>query len=249
MIEIIYGENSQQADLAGKSVAEVRELYASEFSISDRAKASLNGEPLKKKLEPETKLADGDQLYFEEKSRRGLVVLGALLLTLFITGGLFAYAAITTSTEIGVTAVSADFAEVSENNTLSPASYTILGRVRGKIGSGNLFDVTRTSGYTGDIEVNLYLANIDELTQDYSFWMLRLELTDINGSPVDKDHGPQVLSLNNASVSFACDNWTETTRYIECEGGSYRALPSDIWSGQAYDPLIFCQVNQAGSHP
>ena len=51
MVKVIYREHGQQADLAGKSVAEVRELYKSEFSIPNRAKASLNGKQLKGKLE------------------------------------------------------------------------------------------------------------------------------------------------------------------------------------------------------
>jgi len=241
MVEIIYGENNRQANLAGKSVAEVRELYTPELSIPDRAKASLNGEPLKKELEPEAKLNDGDQLSFEEKSRKGLVMLGALLLTLVITGGLFAYTYTTDSTTISATAVASDYADVSANASIS---YTFHGRERGKIDGGMLFDVTRASGYTGDLEVNVYLANVDELQNDYSFWMLRVELTDSANVSKDLEGITQVLSLDNPFVTFICSDWA-VPRYVNALGGTYRAFPN-VHGLTGYNPLIFCQVNQVG---
>lgn len=243
MIEIIYGENIKQADLAGKSVAEVREMYQVEFSIPDRAKASLNGKLLKKELEPEAKLNDGDQLLFEEKSRRAAVLLGSLLLALVITGGLFAYAYTVASITITAGAVTSDFAAVSANAT-GVASYSFWGKQRGAIESGMLFDITRESTYTGDLEVSVYLSNVDELQKDYAFWMLRVELTDINGNKVDQEGATQVLSLDSPFASFICDNWT-ATRYVECEGGSFRAFPA-VHGLTGYNPLIFCEVLQTG---
>ena len=241
MVEIRYGEHYEVADLAGKSVAEVRELYKPEFSISDRAKASLNGKQLKKELEPEAKLGDEDKLSFEEKSRRALVVLGALLLTLTITGGLFAFAYTTDTATIGATAVASDYANVSDNDSIS---YTFHGRERGTIGGGLLFDVTRAAAYTGDLEVNVYLSNVDELQKDYGFWMLRLALTDTANASVDMEKITQVLSLDSPFVTFICDDWTEA-RYVNCLGGTFRAFPSVHGLG-GYDPLIFCQINQVG---
>jgi len=243
MVEISYGEYYELADLAGKSVAEVRELYKPEFSIPDRAQASLNGKQLKKKLEPETKLGGEDKLSFEEKGSRGLALLGAFLLTLAITGGLFAFTYTTTSKTITVGVGVGDFASVSDNG--ADLDYTVLGRVRGTMGPGLLFDVLKTTGYTADLEVNVYLSNIDELQKDYSFWMMRLQLTDAAGNPVDIESSTQILSLDTPFVTFACDNWTEGTyRYIECEGGTYRAFPFSWLSGE--NPQIFAQVVQAG---
>ena len=221
MVKVIYREYGQQADLAGKSVAEVRELYKSEFSIPDQAKASLNGKQLNRKLEPETKLGDEDKLSFEEKGGRGLVLFGALLLALAVTGGLFAYTYTSTSTTITVTLGSSDYADISANST---PDYTILGRTRGTIAAATLFNVDKNTSYSGDLEVNVYLSNVDELTKDYSFWMMRLELQDVGGSKVDIETITQVLSLDNPMVSFACDNWTAFDRYIKVLGGSYRAF-------------------------
>jgi len=246
MVEIRYNERYEVLDLAGKSVAEVRELYKSEFNIPDRARASLNSQPLKKEAEAETKLCDCDELSFEVKSRKSLVLLGAFLLALAITGGLFAYTYTVTSTEIDVTGVSADYANISVNST--PAAYTLVGRIKGTIGAATLFDVTRTGGYTGDLEIQISLANADELVQDYSFWMIRLEFTDIAGNKVDAEGVTQVISLDDPTASFVCDNWTVATRYVECLGGSYRALPTALGALPGNDPLIFAKVVQASQH-
>lgn len=249
MVKVIYREHGQQVDLAGKSVAEVRELYKSEFSIPDRAKASLNGKQLKRKLEPETKLGDEDKLSFEERSGKGLVLFGAFLLALAITGGLFAYTATTDTITLGVTGVDSDFGSVTENATgLTPSSYAFLGKLRGAIGTGMIFDLTKHANYTGDVEVHVYLANPDELSENYSFWLLRVKLQDINGNWMTTDGKTQVLSLNSPSVVFASDNASAIwPAYVYVEGGAYRAISSSLWS-TVYNPLIFCEIVQAGSY-
>ena len=250
MVNIIYGEHSQQVELAGKTVADVREMFKSEFDLSDRAQANLNGQWLKRKLEAETELCDDDELYFEEKSRRPLVLVGAFLLALAITGGIFAYTATTDTITIGVSAVSADFAELSANNSVSYNSTTIVGNVIGKINAGVMFDVTKDSNYTGDVELVVSLANADELVQEYKSWMMRIKLTD--GSDIntgyDTSNSTQVVSLKNPSVTFSVDSANLTvTRYIHCIGGSYKTLSADIWAGMGFDPLIFAEVAQAGA--
>jgi len=253
MVKVIYREHGQQADLAGKSVAEVRELYKSELSIPDQARASLNGKQLKRKLEPETKLGDQDKLSFEERSGRGLVLFGAFLLTLAITGGLFAYTFVTQSATLEVTTAGGDFASITANSTGIDAveNYQPFGRYRGTIPSGNLFDVTPTANYTGDLEVTVYLANPDELSKNYRFWLLRLELQDSGTTEVDAQGETQVLTLDNSEVTFywPSDNYTDGTEYyITCEGGAYVGLPwvGTGWSGGTYNPLLFAQVTQAG---
>jgi len=93
MVEIRYGKHYEMADLAGKSVAQAREQYKQEFGIPDKAKASLNGKGIGQKHELVTALAHDDSLTFAQKSRRGLFFIGAVLLALAITGGVFAYGA------------------------------------------------------------------------------------------------------------------------------------------------------------
>lgn len=243
MVKIIYGEYSQEADLAGKTVAEVRELYKPEFSIPDRAKANLNGKQLKKELEPKAKLGDDDKLAFEEKSRKALVLLGAFLLTLAVTAGLFVYTYTVTSKTITVHLGTADFGNVADSGT--SFNYDLLGRAKGTIRTGYLFSLTADADYTGDMEVQVYLSNIDELIKDYSFWMMRLQLVHSDNVTVDIEGITQVLSLENPMVSFAVqsDNLSETC-YVRCLGGSYKAFPFAWLTG--YNPVLFAQVVQAG---
>jgi len=240
MVNITYDEYRQEAELAGKSVAEVRELYESQLSMPDRAQAILNGQQLKRKLEPETILAEEDELSFEERSRRGLVLLGAFLLTLAITGSLFVYTAVTDTVTIGVTGGTVDFAIVSANNTPSIA-YSVLGRHRGTIDPNTLFDIT-TDTASPDIEIQVYLSNPDELSTDYSFWMMRLALRDSANISMDTEGITKVLSLDNPVVTFTSDNTTPYTSYVQNLGGSYRAFPFG-WV-DTDDPLIFCKVVQ-----
>ena len=251
MVEISYGEHYELADLTGRSIAEAREQYESEFEIPDRAKAILNDKPLSKKLEDRTKLEDGDGLSFEERERsKKPIFVTALLLALAITGGLFAYTWTTATATLTVTAATSDFASVTANGTgIAAITWQPFGRYRGTIPAGTLFNVTPATGYNGDLEVTVYLANPDELSENYRAWIMRLQLTD-GTDPVDAQDGTQVLSMDNGQASFywPSANYTPgTTYFVEATGGSYVGLPW-VGSGWAstYDPVLFVQVTQAG---
>ena len=250
MVEISYGEHYEVTDLMGKSIAEAREQYKSEFEIPDRAQAVLNDKPLKKTAEDKIRLEDGDGLSFEEKERsRKPLFITALLLALAISGGLFAFTWTTATATLTVTTVTGDFASVAANTTgIAAVTWQPFGRYRGAIPAGNLFDVTPTTGYDGDLEVTVYLANPDELSKNYRFWMIRLQLID-GGNPVDAQMGTQVLTLNNGQAGFywPSANYTAgNTYFVKCMGGAYVGLP---WVGtgySTYDPVLFCEVTQAG---
>jgi len=174
--------------------------------------------------------------------------LGALLLSLAVTGGLYAFTYTSASQTISVSAATTDFGTVAAN--ASPTQSALLGAVRGQIGTAIMFNVATADGYTGDVEVQVTLANPDEMSEDYSFWVLRLALTDSTGATNKDIEGiTKVLSLDNPFVSFAVDsaNLTGTQVYVYSEGGSYRAFPFALGSGGA-TPLIFSQVVQADAH-
>jgi hypothetical protein len=244
MVKVIFGEHSHQANLAGRSVAEVRDMYRFGFGMPDRANASLNGKRLRRELEPETKVGDHDKLVFEAKSRKGLVLLGSFLLTLIVTGSLFAYTYTTRSATITVNAATADFASISTNAT--PATIDLKGKVRGAIGDATMFDITGDGNYTGDVEVLVSLANADELSSDYSFWMMRLQLVDASNATADLEGITKIITLDNPTTSFAVDsaNISGVTVYVRTPGGSYRTYPFVLGSS-GNDPLIFCEVIQA----
>jgi len=171
----------------------------------------------------------------------------ALAASLAVTGGMFAYAYTTTTQTIAVSGT-ADFAEIGAY--YNPPSYSIFGNYRGALPDGDIFSINLTSGYPGDIAVNVYLDNIDQLGKNYGLWLMRLELVrasdnasmDIEGDVI------RLVSLNNGSVSFVSNNMTSGTEYrIRSDGGVYKAFP---WAyinavGGTVDPSFTAEVLQA----
>jgi len=181
------------------------------------------------------------------KLRRYFIV--ALVASLAVTGGMFAYAYTTSSVSMTVTGASADFASITGNTTGAP-TFTAFGSYRGAIPAGYIFDVTPDGSYSGDIGINVYLDNIDQIGYKYSLFMVKLNLVNAsdNGT-MDKDGVDRVLSLNNGMVSFISDNLTPgTTYHIMVKGGVYRTYP---WSyltgiGGSWNPSFTAEVVQAG---
>lgn len=241
MVEIIYGEHSEQADLAGRRVTEARHQYKPVFNIPDRAQAILNGKPVKKNLEPETILNENDKLSFAEKSRKGLVLLGALLTALVVTGGMFVYLQTTASVTLGVTR-DTDFASVSANLTVP--TWTVFGKYKGTIPSGNLFTIIPATGYTGDLIATVYIGNTDELVDVYRVLFMRISVYDNNDVKVV---GPELLALGKGEADLPMDVGGHTPPFtVKLDGGFYVSHGFYGWSiTSGYeDPLLWCNVVQ-----
>lgn len=179
------------------------------------------------------------------KLRRFLVT--GLLVSLVGTGGLFAYAYTSDTTSIGVSSAASDFAEITGNVTV--ADYDVFGSYRGAIGPGTLFDITPDGDYNGDLEVVVYLDNIDDLSKYYGMLLLRIRLVDGSNQYMDKEGFAKPLTLNNGVVSFISDNMTPgDTYYIRTTGGVYRAFAWAYLSGVGtiYGPSLTAEVIQAG---
>ena len=172
--------------------------------------------------------------------------IGALVAALAVTSGLFAYAYTSQTTTLGAVSLSSDFANVTVNNTVG--NFNVLGSFRGKIPQGNLFNVT-PSDYSGDLQVNVYLDNIDQLSAKYGLLLMRVRLVDSGNSTVDVENATKPLTLNNGVVSLTAASLTaNTTYYVQTTGGVYRTFP---WahigtSGGSFVPSITCEVLQAG---
>jgi len=179
--------------------------------------------------------------------RRYLII--ALVASLAVTGGMFAYAYTTSTVSMTVSGASADFADITGNTTGAP-TFSAFGSYRGAIPAGYIFDVTPDTNYTGDVGINVYLDNIDQIGYKYGLFMVKLNLVQYsdNGS-MDKDGIDKVLSLNNGVVSFISDNMTGgTTYHIAVKGGVYRTY---CWSyltgiGGDWNPSFTAEVLQAG---
>ena len=89
MVEIKYRENLEVSDIAGHTVAEARDLYKQSLDIAGKATAYLNGKKVSFNKELATLLNDDDRLVFRLSSSKSAYLVGALLLALAITGGIF----------------------------------------------------------------------------------------------------------------------------------------------------------------
>jgi len=254
MVEIIFGDNRELACLEGKTVAEARKEYEVEFDIPGRAEAVLNGVPLKKQLEADSKLDEGDELCFVVKARvRAPMLIAAMLAALALTSGVFAYTFITDSTSLVVTAGVADFASVSANITVPP-TWSTYGFFRGAIsGNASLFDIDlATSGYPGQFGLSVSLSNADSLSKVYRTLVMKLELyhknttvqVDINADNVVDSKDFVLLTLKNGSVDMfapaaAADNYT-----VKMPTGFYSTNVYAGWGSGDRAPSFFAEVFQ-----
>ncbi|MBA7636062.1 hypothetical protein ES703_43675 [subsurface metagenome] len=242
MVEIRYGERYEMADLAGRSIADAREQYKQEFGIPDKAKASLNDKGIRQKHEPKTALGDNDSLTFTQKSRKGLFFIGAILLALAITGGIFAYGATADIVDLDLTAQS-DFAAVLEN-TVDPPSWDVWGSYKGSVGTGTLFTVTADAvgGWTGDMSVILTITNAHDLVAAYRILVLEIEVH--NGvDALASGSTTEYLTLGVGEVSIEFTQLTVGPYTVQITDGFYITHRGG-WAANAEDPSIFCQVLQ-----
>jgi molybdopterin converting factor small subunit len=247
MVEIRYGDQYEITDLAGQTVSEAREHFRSEFGIPDKAKAKLNGSKVKGSTELDTVLNDDDKLTFAVSRGKGAYLVGALLLALAVTGGVFAYGWINATTTISATTTDYNFADVSVNNTVT--GWTAHGFFKGDISSGDLFNVSPAPGYAGDLTISVGIGNAGDLAQRYRLLVMQLELvyTD-NGTNLDISAGNgatwTMLSLNNGSVDLFPDVSTANMT-VRVKDGFYITHAKGIgaWGGSAA-PELFCEVAQ-----
>ena len=254
MVEIRYGDQYEITDLAGQTVCEAREQFKPDFGIPDKAQARLNGSKVKSGAELDTVLNDDDKLPFAVSRSRTPFLIGALLLALAVTGGMFAFGFINASTTLTATTVNSNFADVSVNTTgTGNLTWNAFGFFKGSIGGPNsIFNITPAIGYTGDLVTTVTLGNGDQLVERYRVLALQLELVnssnnatlDINESGAADANDWVMLTLDNGSVSlFTTAGSTNMT--IRVKKGFYitHVFPFAGWGGSA-SPELFCEVAQ-----
>lgn len=252
MVEIRYGDQYEVADLAGQTVSEAREQFRTELGIPDKARAKLNGRKVKGNLEPDMVLNDDDKLSFAVDKSKTPYLVGALLLALAITGGVFAFGFINDSVTLGATASGADFCGVSANSNVPV--WKAHGLYKGSTNNGTIFDITPASGYTGDLVVTVSISNADELVQVYRMLALKLmmysasnntTIIDINESGGGDEDDYVLLTLGNGAVDMFPPGTAPMV--INVKSGFYI---SHIWGGgwgTGYQqPDLFCEVAQRG---
>jgi hypothetical protein len=253
MIEIRFKGNYEVANIAGHTIAEARDLYKSELGIADKAAAVLNGKKLKSAAEAAAVLNDNDNLEF--KTARGnkvMYLVGALLLAMAITGGVFAFGFTNASTTINAVIANADFASVTANTSSAP-SWTVHGLQKNSTGSGTLFDIdTITSGYTGDFVATISLANVSDLATVYRNLSLAIEirgsadnLIDINSDNISNSNDFTLLTLENSKVTLDIKQNTPDVYTVKLKNGYYICnIGTTGWDTGAGTPELYCELAQ-----
>ena len=253
MLEIRYKDNLEVADIAGRTVAEAREQFRAGFGVTDKAAAFLNGKKITPEKETAVVLHDDDTLVFKMAGVNRLAyVVGAMLLALAVTGGVFAYGFTNATATMSAAVVTSDFASVSANTSNSP-SWTVRGMQKGSTGSGTLFDIdTNTSGYTGDFAATVTLANADDLIGIYRNLNLSIEvrdsannLVDINGDGNADSKDFVLLTLDNGSVTLNIEQSAGDVYTVKLNGGYYSCnMAKSGWTSGDAAPLLYCEVAQ-----
>ncbi len=185
------------------------------------------------------------------KNRKMAYFVGAVMLALAATGGVFAYGFINSTTSLSATTVQSNFADVTANNTAG--SWVAVGNTKGSITGGSLFNIVPSTDYTGDLIVTVSIGNADSLAKIYRNLSLQLQLVNTDNVSqvidIDTDNTTTgdwvMLSLDNGSVSMypaASGNMT-----VMATSGFYQTQvhPKDGWkSGYDAAPDLFCEVAQ-----
>jgi molybdopterin converting factor small subunit len=249
MVEIKFGDQYEIVDIAGQTVSEAREQFKAEFGIPDKARAKLNGSKVKLGAEMDTVLNDDDKVTFAVPRSRTPFLIGALLLALAATGGVFAFGFLNANVTLSATTHS-DFANVTANT--SGTGFSVYGLLKGSIlVNHDLFYVQKNSQWTGDLVITVTLGNVGELAKVYRAFGLELILEDTN-THVQQDLGPLsdqqmvLLSLDYPSVNLFYSGASQNVT-VKVKDGFYVAThfgPTGPVGGSA-SPIIFCDVTQS----
>lgn len=173
-----------------------------------------------------------------KKHRRGILVLGGLLLTLVITGSLFAYAFLTAQATLGLEKES-DFATVEVAGSLP--DWEVFGSYIGRVDTGKLFIIIPHPDWTGDMTCQVTLVNAPELVTAYRLLVLEIEVWDSTNNQVGTT---EYLTLSKGTVDIQFSQTEENSPYrVRLTGGSYISNRGG-WLDGKEDPIFMCQILQ-----
>jgi len=189
-------------------------------------------------------LNDDDKLSFAVSKGKGAYLIGALLLALACTGGVFAFGFINTTTSLSASVKNSNFADVTVASG-APASWNVVGFTKGAIGAGSLFDIKPSPDYNGDLLVKIYLTNTAELLKAYQYLNMKVYMA--NSLEAEKTPDYQVLSIETGVVLFNIEGGSAEVYTVEITGGSYRLIsddPEEWEAGWNIVPEFYCEVGQ-----
>jgi len=120
-------------------------------------------------------------------------------------------------------------------------------QLSGDVPTGDLFEITPDTDYTGDMVVRVYLTNTGALAKAYQYLNVNLYL---EGS-VEAGETPnyRVLTLENGWVTFKLRDYDPGTYTLSVTGGDYSLVSRDTseWEeGWTVTPELYCQIVQRG---
>ena len=172
------------------------------------------------------------------KRKRQLTI--GLVLALVVSGGLYASAYTSATTTTNITVAGEEIATAApsavqpdwDSILTPPESFPLLGEVP----TGDLFDITPSAEYSGDLAMKVYLTNTGNLIKAYEYLNMKLYL---EGS-VEAGETPnyQLLTLQNGEVNFIMQDiagilgtWTQTSQ-ADFQGGTSNQViavsPGDV---------------------
>jgi hypothetical protein len=183
----------------------------------------------------------------------GAYLVGAALLALAVTGSVFAFGFINSTTSLNAATIESNFADVTANGTGSAnVTWNAFGFFKGSIGGPNhIFEIAPASGYTGDLVTTITIGNADDLIKRYRVLALQLEMVDqstdtvvdINDSGAADANDWVMLTLDNGSVSLFTDGSANMSVRVKRGFFITHVHPSAGWEGSA-TPDLFCEIAQ-----
>ena len=176
---------------------------------------------------------------WQKAAKRKFYLLAALGLVLVFSSGAFAYTYTTAVGTINVGDPSSDVAtsnvSASQPNWSSITDNLSENTTCGEVPTGDLFDITPSAAYTGDVLVDVYLTNAANLTRAFRYLNMKLYLEGSEEAGETPDY--QVLSLQNGRASFSLaglasssKNWVQTSQ-SDFEGGTLSQLDTTTSPG------------------
>ena len=111
--------------------------------------------------------------------------------------------------------------------------------------TGDLFEITPHTDYSGDLQVRVYLTNTASLQKVYDYLNMELHLE----SSVEAGETPdyQLLTIENGVATFNLVGISGGSYTLSVAGGTYRLLSRHIpeWeAGWTVTPGLYCEVTQ-----
>jgi len=170
--------------------------------------------------------------------RKWQLIIG-LMLALVLTSGLYAFSYLSATATVDV-AVAGEAIATAAPSATQPDWNSILTPpedppLMGEVPSGDLFDITPNSLYTGDLAVKVFLTNTGDLVKAYDYLNMKLYL---DGS-VEAGETPnyQLLTLQNGETTFNIQDiagiegtWTQTSQ-SDFQGGTLNQVDATTSPG------------------